>query len=790
MESKIIKKKYKITLTITACLILVIFFRSIPPANAAFSPKGAKVNEYHKTPKLVDVASIDEVIKAMTLEEKAKMVVGGGMPGMFGNPKAEVEGAVGFTHAIPRLGIPSLLFADGPAGVRISPIRENNSDKDTYYTTAFPIETAMASTWDKEMVEVIGTAIGNEVKEYGLDTLLAPALNLHRNPLGGRNFEYFSEDPVLTGEMGISYVNGVQSNGVGATLKHFVANNQETNRMKIDTIVSQRVLRELYLRGFEIAMKESNPWAVMSAYNQIIGISSSQNKELLTTVLRKEWGFNGLVMSDWFAGFEPIEQMRAGNDLIMPGKNEHITKIINAVKKGELAENILDRNIKHILNIVVKTPSFKGYQHSNNPYLKAHAQIARKAAVDGMVLLKNENMSLPIDKHAKIGLFGNHQIETVKGGTGSGIVHAAYTVSIAEGLMDSGFQLHHGLLNSYKTYISTLRQQQEYKIRPDPLGVDFGFVIPKIPEKPLSADEINSVEKETDLGVIVIGRISGEFEDRENEKGDFLLTDNEQKMIEAVAKQYHSSGKKVVVVLNIGGPIEVASWRDKIDAILLAWQPGQEAGHAVADLLSGVENPSGKLSTTFPVKYKDVPSASNFPGIPEDNPSVVIYQEDIYVGYRYYTTFQVKPAYEFGYGLSYTTFNYQNLKVKKGKNHIDISVDVKNKGDVTGREVVQVYLSPPEGKLDKPALELKAFRKTRELKPNEQETLNFTLNAKDIDSFDEQKSAWIVEKGIYEVKIGSSSEIIQESATFEIDKEIIVEKVNDVLKQPKTGPIG
>ncbi|MFC4322394.1 beta-glucosidase [Litchfieldia salsa] len=728
-------------------------------------------------PQLTDKASINEVIKAMTLEEKVKMVVGSGMPGMFGIPKAEIEGAVGVTHAIPRLGIPALIFADGPAGLRINPIREGIPN--TYYTTAFPIETLLASTWDTEMVEAVGSAIGDEAKEYGVDILLAPALNLHRNPLGGRNFEYFSEDPLLTGKMGASYVKGVQSQGVGATLKHFVANNQETNRMQIDTVVSQRALRELYLRGFEIAVKESKPLAVMSAYNQINGVPASENKELLTTILRKEWNFNGFVMTDWFAGKDPIAQMRAGNDLIMPGEQKHITRLIHAVKSGLLDEEILDRNIKHILKTVVKTPSFKGYEYSNQPNLEEHAQVARKVASEGMVLLKNDEKTLPLDKNAKIGLFGNTQIETIKGGTGSGIVQAKYTVSIAEGLEKQGFKLHQGLLSSYKAYVLSLRQLPEYKSKPGPLGIEFGLVTPRIPEKPIPSNELQDVVKDTDSGIITIGRISGEFEDRENEKGDFLLTNEEQSMIETVSEAYHQAGKKVTVVLNIGGPIEVASWREKVDSILLAWQPGQEAGHAVADILSGKVNPSGKLSTTFPMKYNDVPSAKSFPGTPKDNPKVVIYEEDLYLGYRYYTTFDVKPAYEFGYGLSYTSFHYENLEVEKKKNNIHLNLNVKNVGDVKGREVVQVYLTSPNGKLEEPLLELKAFEKTKELKPLEHQLVEFTLNLNDLASFDEKKSLWVVEKGRYKVNIGTSSESILQSTTFRIDEDIIVERVND-----------
>ncbi|WP_223594394.1 beta-glucosidase [Neobacillus bataviensis] len=733
-------------------------------------------------PYLTDAASIDSVIHAMTVDEKAKFVVGVGMPGFGGTPPFEVTGAVGGTYGIPRLGIPELRLADGPAGLRIRPSRPGQTQ--TYYATAFPIATALASTWDPATVEAVGRAQGNEVKEYGVDLLLAPALNIHRNPLNGRNFEYYSEDPLIAGKMAAAMVNGVQSNGVGATIKHFAANNQETKRNSIDTVVSERALREIYLKGFEIAVKESNPWSVMSSYNKLNGTYTSQNADLLTTVLRKDWGYKGFVMTDWFGGDNPVEQMKAGNDMIMPGSTAQSDLIKTAVESGNLEEKVLDRNIKNILQILIQTPEFKKYQNSDKPDLAAHAQTARKAAAEGMVLLKNNKMPLPISKDEKIALFGNTQIETVKGGTGSGDVNAAYITSIVDGLKSAGYQLNQGILQEYKTYIDNLRSQDQYKIKPSPWGEDFGKLIPAIPEKPLADSEIATASKESDIGIIVIGRNSGEGADRTVVKGDFLLSDAEEDMISKVSAEYHKQGKKVAVILNIGGPIEVASWRDKVDSILLAWQPGQEAGYAVADVISGKVNPSGRLASTFPVKYSDVASANSFPGTPAENPTQVVYTEDIFVGYRYNTTFGVKPAYEFGYGLSYTNFNIGHVNISEGKKFNDklkVSALVENTGELSGRQVVQVYVSAPDGKLEKPAVELKAFGKTKELKPHQRQLLQFELNAKDLASFDEEKNAWVLEKGTYTVKVGASSENINGTAAFTVDHDMIVEKVSDAL---------
>ena len=507
--------------------------------------------------------------------------------------------------------------------------------------------------------------------DYGIDVILAPALNIHRNPLGGRNFEYFSEDPVIAGNMTAALVNGIQSENVGTSIKHFVANNQETNRNTVNTIASERALREIYLRGFEIAVKKSQPWTVMSSYNKVNGTYTSQDYDLLTTILRKEWGFKGLVMTDWFGGKDPVEQMKAGNDLLMPGTTSQSKAIIEAVKNGKLDENILDRNAERVLELVFKSPAYHNYKYSDKPDLKKDAQISRTMAADGMVLLKNKGNALPFSsKIKKVALFGINGYELIAGGTGSGDVNKAYTISLEQGLSNAGYNVAGDLKNTYLNYIN------EEKVKHPKKSFIQEFMNPTPPMKEYVADNdlISKEASKSDIAVISIGRNAGEGRDRKLED-DFNLSDTERALIKNVADAYHAQNKKVIVVLNIGGVIEVASWRDEVDGILLAWQPGLEGGNAITDLLSGKVNPSGKLAVTFPVKYEDVPSAKSFPGkeFPEqattggfgqrEVPAEVTYDEGIYVGYRYYNTFNVKPAYEFGYGLSYTNFSYSNLKL-------------------------------------------------------------------------------------------------------------------------------
>ena len=752
-------------------------------------------------------ASVKRVLAAMTLEEKAALVVGDGMwfqmptdekgepikiPAdspfkmpVVGDTHKLVLGSAGTTYEVPRLGINSSVVADGPAGLRISPTRPK--DPKTYYCTAFPVATLLASTWDTELVKQVGRAMGNEVLEYGADVLLGPGMNIHRNPLCGRNFEYYSEDPLVAGKMAAAMVGGVQSNGVGTSIKHFAGNNAETNRNSLNVIVGQRALREIYLEGFRIAVQEAKPWTVMSSYNKLNGTYTSESGDLLTKVLRDDWGFKGYVMTDWSGGSDIVAQMKAGNDLIMPGTPQQREAILKAVKDGKLDVKVLDRNVERFLNILAQGPRAKAYKYSDQPDLKAHAEVTRQAATEGMVLLKNSGAALPLGKDVKrIAAFGNMSYKIITGGTGSGDVNKAYSVSLVEGLQNVGWTVNGDLKALYDGYTKVVKEGRPKQ--------HFWFM----GEAPIAELEINKDLAEgmaatSDAAIITLGRNSGEGSDRKNVEGDFKLTAAEQRMIQQVTAAFHAKQKKAIVVLNVGGTIETASWRDVPDAILLAWQGGQETGNSIADILSGKVNPSGKLATTFVMKYEDVPSAKTFPGkeLPSDkprpeglarmmfpSPAEDTYEDGIYVGYRYYDTFNVPTAYEFGYGLSYTTFEYSNLKVASPKfsGKMALTVDIKNTGATAGKEVAQLYLTAPAAKLDKPARELKGFAKTKLLAPGETQTLTFTLDAHNLASFDPATSTWIAEAGTYDVQLAASSKDIRQHATFALAKELAVKK--------------
>ncbi len=725
-----------------------------------------------------------DVVAAMTNEEKVSLVIGAGMtlPGIdLGEERkapavAEtitgVPGAAGTTVPISRLGIPAIVLADGPAGLRIQPRREG--DARTFFCTAFPIETLLASTWDVGLIERVGRAMGNEVREYGVDVLLGPALDTHRNPLGGRNFEYYSEDPLVSGKMAAAMIAGVQSQGVGVSAKHFVANDHEWNRMVINVKASERALREIYLRPFEILVTEAQPWTIMSSYNRLNGTYTSESRALLTGVLRQDWGFKGLVMTDWFAGRDAVAQMNAGNDLLEPGTAVQQKTLLAAVTSGQLKMDVLDRNVERVLELVLKSPTFKKSPRSDKPDLAANATVGREAAAQGMVLLKNDG-ALPLAPSTKtLALFGNTSYSMITGGTGSGDVNEAYTVSLVEGLKAAGIAVDAKLAEAYGAHIA-----EQTKKRPPTQP----FMLPApLPEMAVAAGEIARLAKETELGLVTIGRNSGEFRDRVRE-GDFELTAEEKALIKTVTDAFHARQKKALVVLNVGGVIEMASWRGVPDAILLAWQPGQESGHAIADVVTGKVTPSGKLATTFPVKYEDVPSSVNFPGRtilgPDpaaranllsggDREAEIEYLDDIWVGYRHYATKGVKVAYPFGFGLSYTTFGYADLKLSATEfgTGITATVSIKNTGKSPGREVVQLYLSAPGKSMPKPAIELRGFAKTQVLAPGESQTLTFTMTPRDLASFHEASSSWVAEAGTYTVKVGASSADIRQSATF------------------------
>ena len=740
--------------------------------------------------------NIDEVLNAMTLEEKAQLLVGGGNDSfvgsgaMLGHQKKLVAGAAGTTVAIPRLGIPATVVADGPAGVHIDAHRDNTQQ--TFFATGFPIGTCLASSWNTDLVEQVGRAIGNETLEYGIDVILGPGMNLHRNPLCGRNFEYYSEDPVVTGLIGATVIKGIQSQGVGVSAKHFAVNSQETARTKVDERVSQRALRELYLKGFEMAVRQSKPWTLMSSYNIINGVYAQGNKDLLTTVLRDEWGYKGIVMTDWIGKREqlPTEQeVAAGNDLMMPGYPAQAEDIIQAVKAGRLDIKDVDRNVRNMLEYIVKTPRFKGYQFSNKPDLKAHAAITRQSSTEGMVLLKNTGV-LPIRNLKTVALFGVNSYDFLSGGLGSGCVNVPYVVDMVTGLKNIGVTTTPLLTEIYQNYVKFAKAKLKADKNPIMWFLDQGQ--PKLDEIEISDRCVQHEVQEADAAIITIGRQAGEGMDRKID-GEFNLTKMEQDMIFRVSDQFHAQGKPVIVIINSGSVMETASWRDRADAILCAWQPGEEGGNSVADVLTGKANPSGKLTMTWPIAATDHPSTRNFPqdldmytyremqgwesGIP--NESFTNHEEDIYVGYRYFDTFDRQVAYPFGFGLSYTTFDFSQPKVKVSDNEVMVSITVKNTGKVSGKEVAQVYVSAPKGTLEKPVHELKAFAKTRELKPGEQQTLVMNLQKRELASFDESHSQWLAEAGTYTFAIGASSRDIKATATAKLTE--YKEPVNNAL---------
>jgi len=735
--------------------------------------------------------NIDEVLKAMTLEEKATLLVGGGWGSMTAgsmtaSSETLVSGAAGTTRPIPRLGVPVTVVADGPAGLRINPTRPG-TDK-TFYCTGFPVGTVLASTWNMPLVEQLTAAMGNEVKEYGVDVLLAPGQNLHRNPLCGRNFEYFSEDPLLSGKTSAAYVRGVQSNGVGVSIKHYAANSQEVNRQQNDARINPRALRELYLKGFEIAVKESDPWTVMSSYNKLNGTFTQQSRDLLTTVLRDEWGFGGIVMTDWGNKEGTVAAVNAGNDLMEPGMENEIERIIAGVKDGRISQEQLDANVRRMLEYIVRTPRFQNYKYSNKPDLKAHAKLVREATSEGLILLENNGV-LPLKDVKKVALYGTGSYDFIAGGTGSGNVNKAYVRNIAEGFKANDLEVDADIQTWYEQYITFTKTQLRNNGADNGLGILLGD--PVVPEMEISRAFIEKKLPVTDVAVLTISRNAGEGDDRKAADGDWTLTGQERELLQTLADVYHAAGKKFIVVLNIGGVIETASWKHIPDAVLLAWTPGQEGGLAVADVLCGAANPSGKLPMTFPVSYFDIPSSYNFPHNHRGGNSIDLaalmggtvsrrpvkdvtytdYAEGIWVGYRYFATAGKAVSYPFGYGLSYTTFSYSKPVVKVEKDGtVKATVTVTNTGSVAGKEVVELYVTAPDGGLVKPVYELKGFAKTKELKPGKSETLTITIDPYTLASFNEETSSWETAAGNYNALFGASSADIRCTAPFKLAK--------------------
>ena len=564
----------------------------------------------------LSATNIDEIVQTMTLEEKCHLVLG---CGMHFNDEAKFPGTAGSTYAIARRGIPETYCADSQQGLRMDHHRD--WDHRDYYPTDFVASMTLASTWDREAAYKVGQGIGNEVKEFGLDWILSPSMNLIRDALCGRNHEYYSEDPYLSGMIAAGYVNGVQSEGTAACPKHFIANNQETNRSNNISQMSQRALREIYLKAFEIMVKESNPWTIMTSYNKLNGPYAVQNHELLTTIVRDEWGWKGMYVSDWGGGDNAVAAMQAGNDMLQPGSDMQYQTILAAAKNGQLSMEVLDANVKRILEYVVKTHNFRGYTYTNTPNLKAHAQVVREVGADGIVLLKNGSSSnvsedgeklLPL-KGKRVALFGCTSYDWISGGSGfGGTTIGHYTVSLIEGMRSAGYEVYKPLIGIYKKHIADEEKRLFPNGRPQ-----FSLMPPaRAEEKLFTNEELGAAIDGSDVAIISLGRKSGEAADRS--EADFYLKDSEKALIKQISEAYHAQGKKVVVLLDICSPIDVASWQDQVDALVCTWQGGQESGFAVADVLSGRVNPSGKLPMTFQIKYGDAYADKNFPSNVDD----------------------------------------------------------------------------------------------------------------------------------------------------------------------------
>jgi len=673
---------------------------------------------------------VKNIIKEMTLEEKASLCSGAD----FWKLKS-----------VERLGLPQIMVTDGPHG-----LRKQGGDSDhvglneSVAATCFPTAVTTASSWDRDLMHEIGVALGEECLQEDVSVILGPGANIKRSPLCGRNFEYISEDPYHTGKIAAALINGVQSQGIGTSLKHFVMNNQEERRMTIDAVVDERAQREIYLKGFEIAVKESQPWTVMCSYNRVDGTYLSDNKRLLTDILKEEWGHTGLVVTDWGATNDRVEGIKAGLELEMPssyGKNDE--KIVAAVKEGKLSEDDLDKAVKRIVEIILKSTDARreGYKYDAD----AHMQLARKAASNSAVLLKNEGL-LPLNKSQNVTIIGEFAKKPRYQGAGSSLINPHKVVSTCDELDEQGIKY------SYA---------QGYSIKNDK------------PEEAM-IEEAKKAAKEAEAAVVFVG-LTDEYESEGFDRSHIMIPEGHSALIEAVAEV----NPNTVVVLQNGAPIEMP-WIDKVNAVLECYLGGQAGGAAAVDLLYGDVNPSGKIAETFPIKIEDNPSYKHFPG----NALTVEYRESIYVGYRYYDKANKDVLFPFGHGLSYTEFEYSNLLVANKKDKHTVSFDVKNIGKADGAEIVQLYVKNAPSKIFKAQKELRAFDKVF-LKAGEKRTVTFDLSADAFSYYNVGIGDWHTEAGEYEILIGASSRDIRlsEKVQVQADKKAETPDYSSVLTE-------
>jgi beta-glucosidase len=687
---------------------------------------------------------IKSLIAQMTLEEKASLCSG------LDN---------WHTKPIERLGIPSIRMSDGPHGLR----KEVPNQQTSVPSTCFPTAVTTASSWDRELIKQMGQALAQECQAEEVDIILGPAINIKRSPLCGRNFEYFSEDPYLSSQLATSYIQAVQSMGVGTSLKHYAANNQEYRRFTIDETIDERTLREIYLSNFEGAVKEGKPWTVMCSYNRVNGILASENKYLLTEILKEEWGYEGFVVSDWGAVNERVEGIKAGLDLEMPSSyGIGDKKIIEAVKRGELDEKVLDQTVERLLKII-----FKAVDNRNRgtTYDKqAHHKLARKIAGESMVLLKNQDNILPLKKEGTIAIIGAFAKKPRYQGGGSSHVNPTK--------LDNALEEIEKLVQGKAKII----YEEGYNLDNDEMNQEL-------------IDKAKETAKKSNVAIIFAG-LPDRYESEGYDRKHMKMPENHNKLIEEVSKVQPNT----IVVLSNGAPVEIP-WIDKVKGLLESYLGGQAGGGAVADILFGEVNPSGKLAETFPKKLSHNPSYLNFPG--EGNK--VEYREGVFVGYRYYDKKEIEPLFPFGYGLSYTTFEYTDIIVDKkeitDKETIEVKVKVKNTGKVKGKEIVQLYVRDVESKVNRPEKELKGFEKI-ELAPGEEKTVTFKLDKRSFAYYNTEIRDWYVESGEFEILVGKSSKEIELKETVKVNSTVTIKKkydrnslVRDLLEDPETEKI-
>jgi beta-glucosidase len=661
--------------------------------------------------------SIQSIISRMTLEEKAALCTGA---------------SAWTTTPIERLGVPEMVVSDGPHGVRRVP-DVSSMVNESLPATCFPTASCLASTWDVDLLREMGEALAEECIALNVDVILGPGVNMKRSPLCGRNFEYYSEDPYLAGEMAASLITGIQSRGVGTSLKHFAANNQEFQRFSISAEVDERTLREIYLPAFEKAVKQAKPWTVMCSYNKLNGTFASEHHDLLTEILKNEWGFEGLIVSDWGAVRDRVAALQGGLDLEMPGPQERRVKaVMEAVHSGKLNEAVLDESVRRILNIVFKA---KETPKNGTFDVDAHHELAHKVATEGMVLLKNNGL-LPLRGQQQIAVIGRSAENAhFQGGGSSHINPTRVAIPFKELKAQAG--------DAELTYAEGYPADNSF--RQDMI------------------DQAVTLAQSADVAVLYIALPT--FKESEGyDRSDLDLTEQQVALIKAVAKVQ----PKTVVVLNNGAPVAMSAWIDDVAAVLEGWMMGQAGGVAIADVLFGKVNPCGKLAETFPIKLSDTPAYLNWPG----GAGEVRYGEGLFIGYRYYDAKQMPVLFPFGYGLSYTTFAYSNANVSaktfKDVDGVAVTVDVTNTGEYAGKEIVQVYVHDQKSGLVRPEKELKGFAKV-ELQPGETQSVSIELDFRAFSYYHPEYKQWITEDGDFDILIAASAADVRQTLTVTLE---------------------